>query len=478
MSKLAIMKLKYLLIFYCVLNISSCKSQEEHPCDFAESITIPYDECGYVEVPNSWANKNSGTTKIAYVVIRSKSETRKEDPVIFIQGGPGGNVLPSANLYAGLNLDTDRDFILYDQRGIGYSNALCPDLSASFLDIMARDISMDEEDDVLLETSSECIKSLKDKSFKTAFGTTESAKDIEALRKHLGYGQLNLFGGSYGTRLGMKYMELFPNSVRSAILSGLFPPEIRLYDNIFSNLNRSLELLFNTCQNDESCNLKYPNLRADFEEVCSTLEIEPQSFTIGESDIIINKHDFLLLLQQLLYNRFTIAQTPSFISAFKNDDSTAIVQSIQTFAARLGVVNVAAYWSISVPDEGHFNNRKKLRLDAKKNPLLGSGVSLFSSDPEVLKQWPTNKSDTTPMIAIKSNIPSLLVSGEWDPITPPSNGDIAAASLTNANHAIFPWDGHCPINPCFFDMASSFLDNPTEKVDISCTQVSDPIQFN
>ncbi|WP_353778465.1 alpha/beta fold hydrolase [Winogradskyella sp. 3972H.M.0a.05] len=472
------MKLKHLLVFYCILSMYSCKSQEANPCDFAESITIPYDECGYVEVPNSWANKNNGTTKIAYIVIKSKSENRKEDPVIFIQGGPGGNVLPSANLYANLNLDTDRDFILYDQRGIGYSDAICPDLSASFLDVMARDIAMDNEDEVLLETSSECVKLLKDKNFKTAFGTTESARDLEALRKHLGYKQLNLFGGSYGTRLSMKYMELYPNSVRSAILSGLFPPEIRLYDNLLSNLNRSLELLFNTCENDADCSAKYPSLRADFEAVCKSLDKAPKSVIIDENEVFVNKQDFLLLLQQLLYNRFTISQTPSFILAFKDDNSSAIIQSIQNFAARLGVVNVATYWSVSVPDEGSFNNRKKLKQDGKHNPLLSSGISLFSSDPEVLKHWPSNKGETTPMTAVKSDIPTLLVSGEWDPITPPSNGNKTAESLTNASHAIFPWDGHCPINACFFNMANSFLNSPKEKVDVSCTKNSDPIRFN
>ena len=82
--------------------------------------------------------------KSCYIVIKSNSENRKEDPVIFLQGGPGGSVLPLANIFSGLALDPDRDFIMYDQRGIGFSDTICPDLSATFLDVMAADISLDK----------------------------------------------------------------------------------------------------------------------------------------------------------------------------------------------------------------------------------------------------------------------------------------------------------------------------------------------
>lgn len=472
------MKLQQLLLSLTLFTFFSCLSQDENTCSFKDKISIPIDTCGYVEVPNTWSDESQGFTKIAYIVIKSKSENRKEDPIVFVQGGPGGNVLPSANLYASLNLDAERDFILYDQRGIGFSNEICPGLSTSFLELMASDITLDKEDEAILKESSDCIKALNDSDFKMAFGTTESAKDLEALRKHLGYKQLNLFGGSYGTRLSMKYMELFPNSVRSAILSGLFPPEIRLYENIYTNLDRSIQKLFTTCKNDNECNNKYPTLKSDFETLCREFDKAPKSFEIGESNFVINKQDFLILVQQLLYDRQTIAFTPSFIMAVKNNNSDVLAQSLQAFAARLAVINVAAYWSVNSPDELKFNNIKYLQEDAAKYPYLQNGISLFSSDPDVMQKWPSNKADKTPMVAVKSDIPTLLVSGEWDPITPPANGDKALQSLKNGSHVVFPNDGHCPINLCFFNMAKSFLNAPLEKVDDTCTKSTNPIRFN
>ncbi|MEH6537312.1 MAG: alpha/beta fold hydrolase [Psychroserpens sp.] len=471
------MKKNKLLLLVLSLGMFTCQSQEEHKCSFENEISVAHDLCGYVEVPNNWSKKENGSTRIAYVVIKSKSENRQEDPLVFVQGGPGGSVLPSANSYSRLSLDQDRDYIMYDQRGIGFSDAICPDLSASFLDVMRADITLNQEDEKLLEVSSDCIKSLNDPNFKTAFGTVESAKDLDALRQHLGYKQLNLFGASYGTRLSLKYMELFPKHVRSSILSGLFPPEIRLYENIYTNLNRSIAKLFDTCEKDANCSSKYPNLKENFKAVCKQLDLQGQTFEIDNYKLVINKQDFLLLIQQMLYNRQTIAETPAFIMAFKNEDINAVSYAIQAFTSRLGLINVATYWSINVKDEGAFNNTKMVEKDGEKYSSLTNGVSLFASDPDVLKSWPSQNNKNTKMEPVVSDIPTLLVSGEWDPITPPSNANKTSKSLSNVSHVIFPSDGHCPINACFFGMAKSFLNNPMQKVDGSCVQPN-PIVFD
>ncbi|WP_460218616.1 alpha/beta fold hydrolase [Psychroserpens sp. MEBiC05023] len=463
-----------LFLFICL----SCQSQEDHSCVFKGQISIQHDRCGYVDVPNNWGKKSNGNTQIAYLVIASKSANRKEDPVIFLQGGPGGSVLPLANVFKNLSLDSDRDFIMYDQRGMGFSNEICPGLSSKFLDIMSADIPLNQEDEALIEISKDCIKTLSSSNFKTAFGSTESAKDIEALRLHLGYKQLNLFGGSYGTRLGLKYMELYPSKVRTSILSGLFPPNIRLYDNIYTNLNRSLNKLFNTCDNDENCSKKYPNLRDEFKTICTALDKAPKTFSNGNENIVINKQDFLLLIQQMLYDRRTISEAPSFIMAFKNEDSNAVIESIQAFASRLGIINVAAYWSVMTIDEGTFGNAKSLANDGQQHATLSSGISLFTSDPDVIKVWPSQNNKNKTMKAVASDVPTLLVSGDWDPITPPSNAENAAKSLRNANHVVFPNDGHCPMNQCFFSIAKSFLNHPRQNIDDSCTSATQSIRFN
>ena len=117
------------LLLTCII-INSCQSQDKHLCVFSNDINVTHDQCGYIDVAD-------GKTKIAYIIIKSKSNTPKSDPVVFIQGGPGGAVLQLVNNYASLNLDPDRDFILYDQRGIGFSGNICPNISQEFVKVIA-----------------------------------------------------------------------------------------------------------------------------------------------------------------------------------------------------------------------------------------------------------------------------------------------------------------------------------------------------
>ncbi len=456
----------------------SCQTEKETPCDFFTQINSKPDLCGYVEVPNSWERPKEGTTKIAYAVYKSKSENRKPDPVIFIQGGPGGNVLSLSNIYSRLNLDADRDFILYDQRGIGFSDEICPNLSASILEVMAMDINYKQEDEEIVKRISECTKSLSSPNFNRSFGTIENVKDLETLREHLGYEQLNIFGGSYGTRLGLKHMELFPKSVRTATLSGLFPPEIRMYDSLVSSFNRSIQKVFETCETDVECNSKYPNLKNEFYEICKQLDKEPKEILVQGSSVVLNTQDMLLLLHQLMYNRQTMAVVPSYIMSFKSDNTNVIENAYLAFAQRASIINLATYWSVTKSDEGAYNNSEKIEMDTYKFPEFKSGISLFSSDPEILKDWPLSKVDKNAMQKVESDIPTLLISGDWDPITPPGNANLTARSLTNANNVVFPNDGHVVINSCFFEIAKSFINNPYKKVDDSCTKTPRPLKFN
>ena len=475
-SNFNIMNRKLFLLIFSVFILASCQSQAQHNCPFPYDNHHPEDQCGFVEVPRNWDNKNSETTKLGYLVIRSKSEDRKEDPVIFLQGGPGGSVLSLADIYSQINLDNERDYILYDQRGIGFSEELCPGLNLQLLEIMALDLDIKDEINELKKRIGSCTDYLKMDD--RQFSTTTSAKDLEALRKHLGYKQLNIFGGSYGTRLGLKYMELYPKSVRSAILSGLFPPEIRMYDNLFSNFNNSLNKVFEACENDSICATKYPNLKAGFLNVYKNLKNNPITVSLDGTDFILNQQDILLFMHQLLYSDQTIKRIPRFIQALKNNDTNFISGTIATFIPRLTLINLATYYAVMTADEGDFDNQAKLDKDSKNLMFTYGGLSLFSADPEVINEWPSKKVKYNLMKSVSSDIPTLLISGDFDPVTPSSNGNIVAKHLRNNQHFIFKNSGHVPINGCFFGLAKQFLKNLTVELDGSCANSITLLQWD
>ncbi len=458
----------FILSLFLLSTLTNCQSQSNHKCPFPYQNHHPKDNCGFIEVPRNWDRVDSGTTTIGYLVIASKSEQPKSDPVVFLQGGPGGNVLHLADTYSNLALDTDRDFILYDQRGIGFSEELCPNLNLQLLEVMAMDLEIKEEIKELQKCLSSCKNYLKTDS--RQFSTTTSAKDLEALRKHLGYEELNLFGSSYGTRLGLKYMELYPKNTRSSVLSGLFPPGIRMYDNLFSSFNNSLNLVFESCENDTHCNTQYPNLKTEFLTIYASLRDHPIDIEINNKPYAINQQDVLLLLHQMLYNPSTIGEIPAFIEALKIRDDTVISATTNLFLPRLTLINLGVYYAIMTSDEGAFNNQDKLQLDSKNLSFSESGLSLFSADPEIIKTWPHKKIESNTMTFATSQIPTLLISGEFDPVTPPVNGNALMSSLPKSQHFVFKNNGHVPLNRCFFNLAKQFLDNPLQNVEASCTK--------
>ncbi len=464
------------LVLLVVFTTYSCQSQEEQKqqCPFPNQIQAVYDDCGIIEVPNDYNDPSKGTTSLAYIVIKSKSPNRKPDPVVFIQGGPGGSVLPLANVYSQINIDRDRDYILYDQRGIGFSDEICPGLSAELLDVMAMNLSVEDEFKELQKRIKECESVLAKDA--TRFSTDVNAKDLDQLRKHLGYKQLNLFGGSYGTRLGLEYMRQFPDHVRSSVLSGLFGPNIRMYDNLLTDFHNSIKKMFKACESDSTCNTKYPNLKDDFYEVYSSLDNTPITLESNGNNFTVNTQDFLLIVHQFMYNEHTIVEVPGLINSMKNKEYGALQDAVNTFLFRIRMINLAVYWSIMQSDESHHNNTKRLYEDARKNPKLKSGLSLFAVDLDVYKEWPEMDKNAQKLTPVNLDIPTLLISGDYDPITPPKNAKGIAKYLKNSQNIVFKNGGHVPINACFFGMAKAFLDNPNSPVDSGCSDTA--IQIN
>lgn len=466
----------HLLALSLIFTITSCQSQAQDQCPFPYTNYQEGDTCGYVEVPRNWDTNSTETTQLGYLVIRSKSEHRKEDPVVFLQGGPGGDVLNLANVFSQINLDPDRDYILYDQRGIGFSEALCPGLNLELLEIMTLDLDIEDEIVELKKRLNSC------KTYITTddrqFSTTTNAKDLEALRQHLGYEQLNIFGGSYGTRLGLRYMELYPKRVRASVLSSLFPPEIRMYDNLFSNFNTSLDKVFTDCAKDADCNADYPNLKAEFLNYYNNLKDNPLALEVNGSAFVLNQQDLLLFIHQFLYAADTIERIPSFIKALLDNDTASISRTIASLIPRLTIINLANYYAVMTADEGRFNNEAKVKKDSKNLMFTDAAVSFFSADPEVIKEWPVKKVMSNPMASVSSDIPTLLISGDFDPVTPSANGDVVAKHLSNYQHFTFVNNGHVPINGCFFGLAKQFLNDPTATLDGSCAKTSTVLDWD
>ncbi len=103
----------------------------------------------------------------------------------------------------------------------------------------------------------ECLDSLDgDPRFYT---TTIAMHDIDAARDALGYDQVNLYGGSYGTRAAQVYLRLFPDRVRSVVLDGVVPQTLALGTEHARKLDQAIFRVLAGCDEDPLCGEAFPD---------------------------------------------------------------------------------------------------------------------------------------------------------------------------------------------------------------------------
>ncbi|NAS12523.1 alpha/beta hydrolase [Poritiphilus flavus] len=469
------------LLLFPVLIASFCCSQTDKKLN-EDPVFLPYAsiknlEYGYLEVPADRRTQSTKTIKLAYMVLKASNGNSKKDPLVYLQGGPGGSTLFMANFWQNHPLREDRDIVLMDQRGTGASDAVCSNFGSELIQILAQDLSPEAEYEETLKRLEKCRAQAKASgvSFE-AFNSRENAADFESLRKKLGYGKWNLFGGSYGSRLGLTMLRDFPESVRSAILFSVFAPETDLYASFTSNFKRSLFKVFNQCKKDPSCNGRYPDLKNRYLKSLERLNKQPITFDYQGSAFVLNVQDVLLMTHQILYQRTRIGQIPAFVLALETGDDEILGQALTPTVITSSAINVPMYLSVMAFEELPFNGASDFVEDLDKNPEFPTGPAFFNSDTKIMTQWHRSRATAEENEPVSSDIPTLLFNGSLDPITPTANAKGAAKHLKNSYFFEFENEGHSLFNSCFFQICRDFLDQPADKPAAACA--SEPFKIN
>ena len=447
-------------LFYSLLIVFGCNAQQKQTC---EKWTGAEDNlsCGRISVPGDWKNPEKGEIDLFYVKLNATGNNPQPDPIIFLQGGPGGSATPLVNFFLNSALRLERDIIIMDQRGTGYSSAQCTEMSDLYFEAFAADLTPLEESASLLNASQQCTQSLEgifqDKSI---FNSNYIISDFEALRKELGVVQWNILGASYGSRLGLTYLREHPESIRSAALQGLFPPEAKLYANLISNMDRSLKLLYEKCSSSPDCNLKHPDLRATFENTVKLLAHTPYKFDYQGQNFTVNAQDYILMVLYSMYGRQSIENMPALIEAINKENTTALTQAVGRVRTTLDVINGAMYMSVAAFEELPFSGLADIQEQLTDLPYLKPGPAFFISDPYLLEKWHPFRATALEDTPVKSDHPVLLISGKLDPVTPPENTASMLLHLSNARHIIFEDESHANFDPCYFHLLVQFFNNP------------------
>lgn len=451
---------------------------EEAECEF----TVPSGAeviCGYLTVLEEHDQPGGETIQLHAAIFISTGANPEPDPVVHLVGGPGGSLLDTAEFYlhaGGYDILESRDYIMFNQRGTRYARPelACPDYPGYVWELAEQDLSSSEKENLLGEKLLECHDRLLAEGINlSAYNSVENAADVNDLRLALGYEQVNLYGISYGTRLALTVMRDYPEGVRSAIIDSVYPPQVDLFSSISLNANRAFQTLFEGCAADEVCREANPDLEETFYRVVEQLNATPEKLTLTGPDrsyeVVITGDMFMSTIFGMMYRTDAIPYIPLLIHHAGEGNLQPMAQAFAISLDESGI-SWPMYHSLQCREEIPFEDYEDALEQAAGLPPALVGYFLTPHPYEMCLTWQSGEADPIEDQPVSSAIPTFVVAGQYDPITPPDWARLAAETLDNSYFYEFPGIGHGVIrsNGCALSIALAFLDDPTTEPDAAC----------
>jgi pimeloyl-ACP methyl ester carboxylesterase len=460
----------FLLLFYCNANTQGIGSIEKTDC-FLNDCTFleksPGVEFGYITVPEDYTKPNGNLLKIAFAIIKARVPEPKRDAVIIFQGGWGTKLLDDLRGYIDHYPVKDRDLILYDYRGIGYSEPkMCQWLGATVWNGVSANITNTEFIQHMTAQFNLCLDTLIARNIDfNQFGSNNKTKDAVLLAEKLGYESYDCFGISYGTRAIQNFIRATDSTnvkVRAAILDSNCPMGFSMQGNLNYTYAASLDHVLNDCAQNTACNSKFPNLKGRFFDFLNTLKKDPLIVINGESQVALNREEVNGIMHQILYDRSNYKDIPLLLEHFIDRDAIAL-QNILPLMQRIIIANFSAVGLNNyVYDWKAFQNQATQEYLTSLKTL--SDYNLTDPYIDFYMKDIRFRLDSLEAIPIKSAVPALILAGEYDPITPPEWSQRVRASFENNYYFEFKKYGHgVAPTEAGEQLFTSFLNDPTKE---------------
>jgi pimeloyl-ACP methyl ester carboxylesterase len=391
--------------------------------------------CGSVRMPEDPDAHSGKLIDIRFAVVPAIARNKLPDPVFVLAGGPGqaGTRVARQIVPVFADLNARRDLVLIDQRGTGGSNPLECRLDESSL---AATLEPSQQVAMLAD----CLKSLP--ADPRQYGSWIAVRDFDAIRARLGAEQVNLWGGSYGTRVALEYMRQYPDRVRSAVLDGVAPPDMRLPVSFSIDADASLAAMSKLCADDERCHARYPR----FDEGIARLlerggaEIRVAHPLTGRVEPLrLERRIVASLLRVPLYAPQLGALLPHALAEASRGDYTALVALSAALASGVSENFAVGMHFAVICAEDLPRIDAASRAEAARTRFGTIFVELYQQacDAVPVRPVPAGFYGVPP-----AKTPILILSGGLDPATPPRHGALVAEKLGNAKHLVAPHLGH------------------------------------
>lgn len=458
---------------------------EQDTCRFAEPAGREI-TCGFVAVPEDRSDPGGARVRIAVAIVAAEVGPTADDPIFYLDGGPGGESLTPLEFTFDQVFEPfaqTRDLIFFDQRGIGLSEPSldCVEDTDLSYDLLDEDLPNTEAIALQQQAVQQCRDRLVEDGIDLSqYNSATNAADVADIRIALGYDEINLLGISYGTRLAQTVMRDHPEGIRSVVLDSVYTPDVDLISSTPSNLDRALEELFTGCADDTECNELYPDLENRLFALVEDLNRSPRivqatDFLNGDDyDVVVDGGGLLGSVFQGLYSEQIIPVLPQLIDEVEAGNDSTLTQLVSISLSNVPFLSFGMHLSVQCAEEIPFVDEASVAAADDPYPEFGDFFEMASNiGPPVFdlcRIWDVTPQDPIENEAINSDIPTLVLAGEFDPITPPEWGERVVRGLRNSRYLLAPGLGHGVSlgSDCTALVSLAFIEDPTGSLDSTC----------
>lgn len=397
-------------------------------------------QCGSLVVPENRDTPGGRKITLSIAILPANTLSPKPDPLFILAGGPGQSASSIADFAALLSeVRTTRDIVLVDQRGTGRSSPLdCAALKPDH--DLAASLDIDP-----VPKARACAAELAARGIDAAQYTTGAfIADLEDVRKALAYPRINLWGGSYGTRVAQEYLRRHPDVIRTAVLDGVAPPRMIVSLDVWPTRAQAIRAVIDACTQSIACKAAHPDAGAALASIARALangkDVSLALPRTGTPRTLHLTFDAVLgALQPIVYQPEMSVLLPEILTRAQDGDYAPLAATLSMLDESFeGTLNAALHFSVTCTEDV-----PRITAAARARALDGlDSAALVERTIAVCGVWPRGKLPADFATPLKSDVPVLLLSGGLDPVTPPAYADEVAATLTHAKSIVAPGYGH------------------------------------
>jgi pimeloyl-ACP methyl ester carboxylesterase len=414
--------------------------------------------CGKYDVFEDREARSGRKITLSVVVLPALAVKAAHDPVFFLSGGPGEGAALIASRAGDdywRELRLERDLVFVDQRGTGNSHGLRCNFYGKDTDVQIHFNDMFPIDK---------IRACRDKLRKIAalqhYTTPIAVDDLDEVREALGYEKINLYGGSYGSVTALEYLRRHGTHVRSAVLAGVATPAMKLPLHFARGARTTMDKLINDCETDEKCHAAFPQLREEFAVVLHQFEKGPVVFEMPHpksnkiQPVRMSRGIFVEKLRLMLYRSNASDHIPLLIHRAVRGDWVPFAQAALTVRAA-AIESVSGMYLTVTCSEGTAAITEEEIVRETRNTFMGDYRT--RTHIRACQEWPREDVSTDFYTPVKSDVPVLLLSNQYDPATPSEFVRAAAQFLPNSRQILIPNSGHSYWSDCLRTITAEFI---------------------